>query len=220
MVDNKALFNRSIRRVRQNIQRVLTKKAKQFGDDTTKRLCQYYIQTAQKLLRARSNPDTASSSDMVIEDICHSFHIVEGESGYYVSLTPSFLGISNEMVLFLEYGTGVEGQENPHPEAGVRGWVYLTRQHPKAHRYSRASGREFWFFKETYSGTQYIDASEHIKRRYQTKRYVSTASNDYRISSGIKPTRFLYDARLIVKDTIKKYKTFDELDGFLKSQGL
>lgn len=49
------------------------------------------------------------------------------------------LSATSDHVMFIEYGTGIRGQENPHPKADIDGWEYDVNEH----------GDEGWWYPTT-----------------------------------------------------------------------
>lgn len=48
--------------------------------------------------------------------------------------------LNNDILMYLEYGTGIVGEENPHPKASKDGWIYDVNDH----------NEEGWWYPTTY----------------------------------------------------------------------
>jgi hypothetical protein len=81
-----------------------------------------------------------------------------------------------ESLEFVEYGTGIVGQNAPHPQAGLHGWSYDTNGH----------GTDGWWYPTTYE--------KYGKRKYQTK------NGDWLAwTMGMEPRPFLYDTYVYLR---------------------
>lgn len=70
--------------------------------------------------------------------------------GFYILEHTDYVELVNqgEDVAFIEFGTGMMGQQSPHPLAGEAGWEYYTPT-----RYKRSvGGRKGWFYKNKLTG--------------------------------------------------------------------
>ena len=69
------------------------------------------------------------------------------DAGYVDSVFTGTKGVISNIgpqIAFLEFGTGIRGQESPHPNASLVGWDYNTKTSKKAHR--TVGGVEGWFY--------------------------------------------------------------------------
>ena len=133
------------------------------------------------------------------------------------------------LLMFLEYGTGVAGFYDNHPEAGKNGWIYWTNpKHYKRPIYAindlRYDGYGWFFNKKPFS---FVGRNDHenvvFKYRYKqdVEGYEKTLKSGKKVkvrpytrkiryapdkvvdnavfTQGIKPVRFLYDTRQEIK---------------------
>lgn len=70
----------------------------------------------------------------------------------YWTKTPTGYRITQEgeNVLFVEFGTGVVGENSPHDKASDYGWIYGTGEHI----FTTKDGKRGWFFPLDNTGTQ------------------------------------------------------------------
>lgn len=81
-----------------------------------------------------------------------------------------------ESLEFVEFGTGIIGASNPHPEAGLNSWNYDSNNH----------GEDGWWYPSEYG--------KKGKRKYQTK------SGDWLAwTQGMEARPFIYDTYLYLR---------------------
>ena len=120
---------------------------------------------------------------------------------------------SEGLLMFLEYGTGLIGKNEPHPEAGEIGWVYAINKDNKE-IYREFDGRKGWFWRPQGDKNRYIDKDDYVYKYQRSFKKEGIKPTDYRVdperggglwqtdrnvgdarvvfSEGIKPLRYLY----------------------------
>lgn len=71
-------------------------------------------------------------------ELAQSIQVVLGEKK-----NTFIIRVNAEYALFVEYGTGIEGASNPHPEP-LDGWEYDVNEHGEAGWVYRKNGKYFW----------------------------------------------------------------------------
>lgn len=104
-----------------------------------------------------------------------------------------------DIMWYLEFGTGIAGKNNPHPEAAQNGWLYAINEHTKDQKGSpwktlKKRGRVGWYVNKT-DGMQYHakDDLTHYKRPIF-------------FTSGIPPARYIYNTMLQIDELIELAK--------------
>jgi hypothetical protein len=100
---------------------------------------------------------------------------------------------------YLEFGTGITGKNNPHPEAAQNGWLYAINEHTKDQKGSpwktlKKRKRIGWYVSKT-EGEQYHAKDDllHYKRPIF-------------FTSGIPPARYIYNTMLQIDELIELAK--------------
>lgn len=124
----------TLKRWRRAIEQEINERALRLGEETSENIATSVIQYAKDLLKQRTN------SSPKIMQIAESFRVEDatGENGKGRAVFSStknkkkrltgkvvkFPVDKDKLIMFLEYGTGIKGKNNPHPEAGAFGWEY------------------------------------------------------------------------------------------------
>lgn len=99
---------------------------------------------------------------------------MELEPGDIISCGSSYYIYTNcSWASFVEFGTGIVGSENPHPDTGVVGWKYDTNEHGENGWFYYKNGEWHWtkgmpsrpFMYETAQELKDMDTILHIARR-------------------------------------------------------
>lgn len=78
---------------------------------------------AKNKLINRATPKDSTSSSLLL-DVSDNILVSEDDYGHYVTVGQDDEGLA----LFLEYGTGLVGREDPHPDASNVGWNYAVNE--------------------------------------------------------------------------------------------
>lgn len=108
--------------------------------------------------------------------------IVKASGSYYVEVTKP----SGEpyIMSFLEYGTGLKGKNDPHPNASFINWEYAINE-DRYKKYIKDANDVGWIF--TDNGNKYVN---------QKQGDVRFGSKDDKVfSSGIEPVKYIYDTQ-------------------------
>lgn len=113
-----------------------------------------------------------------------------------------------EDFLFLEYGTGLKGMENPHPEASQIGWKYAINRKSYFRAYKREGygKKKGWSFRLISPSSQFVtkdDISRPFTKKIlkgsdgETVKYYQQRSgfSHWIHTTGIKPIRAFYNTK-------------------------
>lgn len=131
-------FDKSLKIFRQDLRDTILKKVSKLSLDKAEEAVDIFVKTAKETLIRNSNPSPESKG--VVDKIAKSIHKVpihrniSGEkiiSGYRAIIPMDAEGL----VMFLEYGTGLVGKNNPHPQTDIRK-VYPEEKYMGVWRYA------------------------------------------------------------------------------------
>lgn len=253
-----AEFKIALKKFRRSLEETINERALRIGEEKSKEIAEKFRDLAKQNL---NNAQPASGSEGLISKIQESIEVnssmrsltkaVRGSKqakGYIVHIPIDKEGL----VMFLEYGTGLKGKYNPHPESveakvdGFKvGWnyaVHLNDSRPITFRnqygkkvtmnvpyYIKKYGKTGFVFKK--KAGKYIDREDLIfpivkkvqynwvkgytrkngtrvkpYTRKSNKERIITSKSEYVLSEGIKPVRFIYDAKQEVRRLINEGK--------------
>jgi hypothetical protein len=109
------LLNDSIRKAKNKVYYLLRTKARKFENEIAKRICECFVERARQRLLLYSNPKDGVSQ-AAIAQIVDSITVrtLPDGRGYTVLIPRDEEGL----FMYLEYGTGLLGEENGHEESG------------------------------------------------------------------------------------------------------
>jgi hypothetical protein len=128
----------ALKRTRRAIEQEINERALRLGEEASDTISQLMVEYCRNLLiqRAEPAPQSMGTISMIAESI-HTEKASGNEEGGRAVFNSTknnkkrFGGRvmkvpmdKNKLVMFLEYGTGLEGQSNPHPDASSFGWEY------------------------------------------------------------------------------------------------
>lgn len=109
-----------------------------------------------------------------------------------------YVEIANNYAIFVEYGTGIIGSENPHPNPAAKGWIYDKNN----------KGEDGWWY----------PCDEEIKSRYPYIRTRTINGILYAHTKGQRSRPFVYETYLfalgIITPTLEKYLREQLIDIF------
>ena len=156
--------------------------------------------------RIRYNSQGIKESQPYLEKLANLVTFTKSNSKRKASVTAYQRGSGlYEDFLYLEYGTGLKGQQNPHPEASKIGWKYAINKK----RYFRAYKREGygkklgWTFRLQSPANQFVnkdDIRSPISKRIINKNGETTIKyykqrSEWIHTNGIKPVRAFYNTK-------------------------
>lgn len=247
---------------RRRLEKAINERALLLGEKASKVIAEDFAKTAKGILEKYSDTNAKdSASKSAIQSVSNSITVKKKEGGYKVSNSRQKTGYTvevpfgsrNKLAMYLEYGTGLEGDGDEHPEAESLGWRYATKDKTKKtidSPLTRVGSRTIdWYptlningvekkgFVFKYKG-QYLDKEDilfrnkrvekvpavkikmieeypsHSKygkpfivpahpRRVRYKEKVEVESKqEYAISSGIKPARYIYTSKMKIKNAL------------------
>lgn len=107
-----------------------------------------------------------------------------------------------DIMWYLEFGTGITGKNNPHPEAAQNGWLYAINENTVKEAgspWARVDGKLGWFFS--------TKGNEEGKSRdpYLAEEDNTNFKNKV-LTSGIPPARYIYNTMLQIDELIELAK--------------
>lgn len=75
-------------------------------------------------------------------DLLNSMNLEAGD--IYSDGAKYYIYTDCEWAQFVEFGTGIEGAENPHPDTGIVGWKYDIKNHGEEGWYYYKDGKWHW----------------------------------------------------------------------------
>lgn len=127
-------FNISFNKNITEIEKYINEKVVNFAGNLTNNLAEAVVAGARKRLLERATPKDEQSKAKIIQ-LANSIHI--GKSKDKLSRTVIIPKGDEGLGMFLEYGTGLVGESNPHPEATKLGWSYAINK--QSYRFAKAS---------------------------------------------------------------------------------
>lgn len=181
-----------------------------------------FVNRARRTLISRATPQDTSSYLQVIE-VADNIKVKQNKKGQtYITIQQDREGLS----MYLEYGTGLMGKNNPHPNSGNIGWNYAINEGSYINTHTtidRSGPTKKGFIFENFGN--YIDKEDRfVIKESGLKRYTSKktgiekfygpyryVSKKWIISSGLRPTRYIYDTKLAMKKLISSCKKVSQL---------
>jgi len=128
-------FKASLKKFRRDLEQKVNERMLRLSKDLNEDLANAFVESSRTILKNNSSPKDSQSANM-IQIISDSITYEENErtlynsnqnkefktTGYVVRVPID----KNGLVMFLEYGTGLEGKNNRHEEADKIGWKYAT----------------------------------------------------------------------------------------------
>lgn len=99
------------------------------------------------------------------------------------------LSATSDYVMFIEYGTGIRGQENPHPKANIDGWEYDVNEH----------GDEGWWYPTTMADpnpTKRINSNPKKRTNSNSTKRINSNGDIYAWTKGHMSRPFMYETWL------------------------
>lgn len=118
---------------KKDLENYINTKTKDFAGNLTTDIAKAIVVGAQKRLVERATPRD-NQSKMKVENLAKSIHIGKSDDG--LSRTVIVPQGDEGLGMFLEYGTGLVGEKDPHPKAGEIGWSYAINK--DNYRYAKA----------------------------------------------------------------------------------
>lgn len=214
-------FEASMKKAVGRIRYLIRTKSRNLENEVSLRICECFVKRARARLLQRATPATAESEAQVLE-LAYSIRtrMLPDGRGYSVRIPADREGL----FMFLEFGTGLVGEGQAHPEASNIGWEYGVN------RENYISGG--WIFNPnpnipyrftskgemTYNmrglepvgeetGFAYIDQNDHYPMRENKKVkskkgkvYTYVRERNRVFSRGLVPTRYIYDTKQDIKN--------------------
>ena len=133
------------------IKRDLKKDVDKLGKQLLQRVCEIFVEIAKNNLLA-----SGYNVDNLVDNIVARPY---GDNKYRIGIRNNS---EKPIMYFLEFGTGVVGRDNPHPEASQIGWQYLMNQHkskngnPLNGWYYYDEERDEWVFTRGLKAVSYL----------------------------------------------------------------
>lgn len=210
-MQNKAFLS-SVKKTKKELTTVVAKAVSENCDNIGELIAKTFVTRAkQRLLR-----DNNGTNQTLIKRASQGIFARRYNGKWRVVVSRQF--DEEGILIFLEYGTGLVGKANKHPEAGKVGWDYAINEDDYKRR---SNGKTGWFFRPQ-GLDRYIDKddiAEIYKRSFKAEgnkpfsieyydRYgngggglwktnrIAGSTAKVVFSSGIKPVRYLYNTKL------------------------
>ena len=271
----RTLYGAIAKKFRRDLDKVINEKILRLGEDVSDAVAYNFVRVAQsKLERYGSQNAKDANSYSKIQQISDSIELVDETKRTLTSgnrYKKTKIGTTvripidkDKLVLFLEYGTGLEGKNDPHEESNRFGWGYAINDNTVkvtntkyrsfvTNWYPSIEGNGFYkrgfvfkyknqyldkndyIFKNKYSeikdivikekfisvpqtimhsklGKEYTRRAYSYLRKLRPDQYITSqieiereGKNEYVVSSGLKPARFIYDTKTQIRQILKKY---------------
>ena len=233
-------MNSQFKKFRRSLEAVINEKANKIANETSAKIVEAFTDRAKKKLEDYAVKNALDSSSIaIVNRLKENISYVSEKSGR--GSVYSYVRVKNDpdgLMMFLEYGTGLQGSKNYHPEAGKRGWKYAINRD----KYVRLQSAQFsdvkgygWFFRK--KPDSFLTKDDIPIHRYEkvgqvehkisyirkdtgklveyTRTYKKKMKDSKSIfSQGLKPARFIYDTKQEFKNLFKETKglTVSELE--------
>lgn len=219
------VFDFSSSKTQKQLDNFIRSNLKKISKSLTNNMVDAFIKRARMNLILNTNHDSNSSN--LVNTVANNIVKVKKKKYTYVKIKPDYEGL----YMFLEYGTGLVGKENPHPESSKISWEYAVNES----NYTTIINKNGFIFKDRKDN--YIDKDDYrlIKRYSGVKKYTSKKTGEIKVygpyklnkpiitnsilSSGLKPVRYIYETKRDMKRLIKenKGKSIKEIRKALKN---
>lgn len=235
-------------KLRKQLENAINRRANNVASEVTNEVVKVFVNRAKGRLLESANDFTGESAG-IIKSLTDN--IIYEEAPYFQvnkttkkaeEVTRAFVRVRRDpqnLLMFLEYGTGIEGSYNEHPEAGSIGWKYVI--HPENYRHagklipSLKYNQMGWFFtrkpmsvikKDDHENIvvthkQFQEVKGHIRNGKPVKSYIrKIKTKPDRIitnsvfTQGIKPVRFIYETKQELKNMFKASKGSKTVEEF------
>ena len=240
----------SFSKFRRQIVAVVNERANRIANRVSAKVVETFAERAkQRIEKAAQDftPESASIINSLKDNIyvekedLSSVNKITGKTKERVYASVRIKRDPQNLLMFLEYGTGMAGSYNEHPEAASVGWKYAI--HPESFRHADKLipnlmyNKMGWFFKKkpmsvltkhdkenivvSHKGFQevkpYIRNGKPVKgyvRRVKTKpdRIINAV-----FTQGIKPVRFIYDTKKELEGMFKAASGAKTVEEFYKN---
>lgn len=175
-----AIFVSGLKELRKSIKDKVSE-LQNLEDTLTEKICKTFVQRSRDRLLQKANTDQLG----LIQSLLGNIYYRPAKSGYQIIVRNDEEGL----MMFLEYGTGLQGEAYRHPQASMVGWEYAMN----VSDYKNFQDKSGWFFQQR--DNNYVDREDiTIERRTSTAVF----------SQGIKPVRYIYDTWLEIQDVIRR----------------
>lgn len=213
---------------------MIGERSRKFGEELSERLCEVFASRARQRLIKYSTPKDSNSS-MQIQTLAQTIVAKKSSTGlgYEVSIPVDDEGL----LLFLEYGTGLVGENQRHEEASAIGWKYALNRD----LYTKGGG---WFFNryptrgdETAIAyldqkdiTPVVSVTEYVSERGRVRGYVTKTGKKVRgytrkravpktksyqktststvWSKGLAPVKFIYNTKQELRNILDLFRSW------------
>lgn len=242
----------NFKKFRRQIEAVVNERANRIANQVSAEIVDIFAQQA-KLRLEKASKDFSPESAHIISSLQDNIFVEKqdlssvnkttGKKKERIYASVRIKKDPQNLLMYLEYGTGLVGEKNSHPEAGKVGWEYaLNRENYKTLPYSNTG--QGWFFTKKPNSIilkndipihSYVKTERIVKHQIITIKKGKNAGKTYErnqpyvkrtkssrsvFSEGIKPIRFIYDTKQEIKrlfDVSKGTSTVEEFRIKLKT---
>jgi hypothetical protein len=198
-------FDRQLKEVRKELKEFIQEQVS-LGEELQYKIAITFRDRARERLIKGNN--AIPSQQAFISKLANYIYVRKQAGGYAVVVQMDKEGL----LMFLEYGTGLAGKNNPHPEAGEIGWVYAINERNE-NIYKETERGKGWFWRPQGDKNRYIDENDYVYEYQRSFAKEGTKPTDYRVDpprgGGLWQTdRNVGDARVVFSQGIKPIRYF------------
>lgn len=195
-----------IRRFQNVMYKSINTRLNKYGGDLVDELADSTAEGVKTRFSKRAEPKDGTSQAL-LNEIVYSVHTEKDESGEGKFKNRVKVPLDRQhLVLYLEYGTGIKGENDPHPESNDRytNWNYDVNK-----EWHMADGG-FFVRKglSTYLTREDIDPAvtykSYVTKKTKEKRIYKHTTKNWAYSWGMKPLRAIYDSKIALREVTKR----------------
>ena len=195
----------SFAKMRRQIEAVVNERAQRRANEVSEKIVNVFVERVKKRLdRFADDESMDGASASIVRDLKNNITTerweTKGKRGNDIHNVVRIERDPQNLIMFLEYGTGVAGFYDNHPEAGKVGWIYWTNPtHYKRPIYTipdlRYDGYG-WFFNK--KGDSFISRFDHegVVFKYRTTQNVEGYEKTLKSGKRIKVRPYTRKIRL------------------------
>lgn len=182
------------------LRNVVKDMAKPFLVDLSKDIAEAFVAKARERLLMDSTPKNSLSKKKV-KSLAKSIYIKGNGKGKTTIVIPRD---TEGLNMYLEYGTGLKGEENPNPDAVKIGWKYAIHKD----KYLKKDGEPIGFIFKKKGVYLDVDDKNPMERTITDKdgNERTVKRNKFVLSAGLTPVRYIYSTRVYMNRLIGQFK--------------
>lgn len=167
-------FESALKETRKEIRTVINNQIMGYASEQTDKIANSFIKSMRNKLTSRASPSPESFPllEQISSSIYKDYHQITRDNSSSQRTVPKIvIPMDPEgLVMFLEYGTGILGDQTEHPEAKQVGWAYKTGED----KYVRYNGKWGFIFQDLRSAGTRNNPRDHRTKEIFPKREKTT----------------------------------------------